>query len=172
MTQRVHAEMDEEFVVFLIGMRINTLWKVWRWLPVFVAMPRMLRELDEDAGLLGTRTLAGWREFMVVQYWDSFEDLREYAHDPEAEHHPSWMQYNSRSDGTVGIWHETYLVEDGEYETVYNNLPPHGLGEAAAVTDAGNLVDATGKSATAGGRLGRTDGDDAPIAPDGTEKSR
>jgi hypothetical protein len=30
----------------------------------------------------------------------------------------------------TGIWHETYLVKAGEYEAVYGNMPPHGLGKA------------------------------------------
>ena len=38
----------EEVVVFLIGFRINRLWQVWRWLPVFLAMPRMIVELTKD----------------------------------------------------------------------------------------------------------------------------
>ncbi|MFB6255318.1 MAG: monooxygenase family protein [Haloplanus sp.] len=37
--ERVTAEVEGDLVVFLIGMRINSLWKVHRWLPVFLAMP-------------------------------------------------------------------------------------------------------------------------------------
>lgn len=42
-------------VLFIIGMRINRFWQVWRWLPVFVAMPRMLIELQKNRtlGLVG-----------------------------------------------------------------------------------------------------------------------
>ena len=42
---RMTAEMDGDFVVFLIGLRINRWWKVHKWWPVAMAMPRMLREL-------------------------------------------------------------------------------------------------------------------------------
>ncbi len=35
--------------VFLIGMRINRFRALRHWLPVFTAMPRMLRELRADA---------------------------------------------------------------------------------------------------------------------------
>ena len=35
--ERVCAEIEGDFVVFLIGMRINKLWKVWQWLPVVAA---------------------------------------------------------------------------------------------------------------------------------------
>jgi len=34
------------------------------------------------------------------------------------------------SDGGVDIWHETYLVEPGEYEAVYGNMPVSGLASA------------------------------------------
>jgi hypothetical protein len=53
--RRMAAEMDGEFVVFLIGLRINKPWKVHKWLPVFFAMPQMLKELrdDPDSGFLG-----------------------------------------------------------------------------------------------------------------------
>ena len=45
--KRMTAEVDGEFVVFLIGMRINKPWKVHKWLPVFLAMPKMLKESSE-----------------------------------------------------------------------------------------------------------------------------
>ena len=38
--QRMAAAIDGEFVVFLIGMRVNKPWKIHRWWPVFAAMPR------------------------------------------------------------------------------------------------------------------------------------
>jgi hypothetical protein len=163
--ERVTAQVDGDFVVFLIGMRINSWWKVHKWLPVFLAMPRMLRELEADSerGLLETRTWLGLRAPLVVQYWDSFDALEAYARDTEGEHLPAWKAFNRRvgEGGDVGIWHETYLVREGEYEAVYNNMPPTGLGEV------GEVAPASGQSETAGGRLGRTAGDDAPVDADG-----
>jgi len=49
------VETEDDFVVFLIGMRINALWRVHKWVPVFSAVPRMLKELSvhDDLGLLG-----------------------------------------------------------------------------------------------------------------------
>jgi hypothetical protein len=54
-SDRMTAVREDGIVVFLIGMRINRWWKIHRWLPVVLAMPRMLRELAgrPDAGLLG-----------------------------------------------------------------------------------------------------------------------
>jgi hypothetical protein len=154
--RRVTAEIDGDFVVFLIGMRINRLWKPWRWLPVFFAMPRMIRELEArpESGFLGAGQYMGSpRRPMLVQYWRSFEQLVSYARDHDAEHWPAWVAFNRRvgSNGDVGIWHETYLIRDGGYECVYNNMPAIGLGEAT------KLVPAAGRKATAASRAGVRD---------------
>ena len=166
--ERVTADIGGEFVVFRIGMRINKLWKVHKWAPVFVAMPRMLRELEEDpdSGLLGYQRNLGIRNHILFMYWRSFEDLHEYARDPDQEHLPAWQEYNQEAgtDGDVGIWHETFLVGDGEYEAVYNNMPPLVLW---AISD---RMPASVQQETAAGRLGRTDGDSMPESVDGPAK--
>ncbi len=132
-----------DVVVFLIGMRINKLWAVRSWLPVLMAMPRMLKELSRDpaGGLLGFRVqLGGPRDFSVVQYWESKEALFAYASAPDQEHRPAWTAYNRRvrkSGPHVGVWHETYAVPAGRYETVYVNMPPYGLGAAHGIEPVG-----------------------------------
>lgn len=136
--RRVAARIDGDFVVFLIGMRVNRPWKVHKWLPVMRAMPRMLKELAArpESGFLGYEIL-GLRG--IVQYWRSFEALEAYARDPDAAHWPAWVDFNRRlkhSRGDVGIWHETYLVQDGAYETVYSGMPPFGLAAASRMVDA------------------------------------
>lgn len=155
--QKVAAERDEEFVVFHIGLRINAFWKIHRWLPIFLIAPRMVRELvsDPESGLLGSRTVVGpgIRNIGFVQYWDSFEALRDYARDSDRLHFPAWQDYyedGTKEDASVGIWHETYVVDPEEYETVYNNMPPHGL----AASDGTEIVPASGQWNTAAGRLG------------------
>jgi hypothetical protein len=69
--QRMTVHLDGDFVVFLIGMRINRWWKLHKWLPVANAMPKMLKELSQkpDSGFLGAETSLG----LVIQYWKSFE---------------------------------------------------------------------------------------------------
>jgi hypothetical protein len=151
--RRMTAEIEGDFVVFLIGMRINRFRRVSKWLPVFFAMPRMLRELKRTpkAGLLGATLYIGSpRRPMVVQYWRSFEHLEAYARSRDATHWPAWVAFNKRigSSGEVGIWHETYLVSADGYECVYNNTPPIGLGAAT------RLVPAAGRKATAASRAG------------------
>ena len=150
---RYTALTDEPFVVFIIGMRINRLLAVRRWWPVFTAMPAMLRELAADPakGFLGAQTILYWRGIGLIQYWRSFEHLESYARDPNARHLPAWRAFNRAvgGDGSVGIWHETYAVEPGGYEVIYNNMPRVGL---AAATD---HAPATGERETARQRLRR-----------------
>ena len=45
MSQRMTAVIDRPFVVFLIGMRINKGWRPDLWLPVAMAMPRMISSM-------------------------------------------------------------------------------------------------------------------------------
>jgi hypothetical protein len=125
-------------VLFLIGMRLNQLWRVWKWFPVAVAMPRMLFELQKDPslGLVGKpRTFLSGRTILVWQYWESFEHLEAYSKSAAASHLPAWRSFNRRvrDNGSVGIFHETILLADDRVETVYGNMPTFGL---AAVTGA------------------------------------
>lgn len=151
-------------VLFLIGMRINRLWQVWKWLPVFVAMPRMLAELmkHRELGLVGRpRTLVSGRVILVWQYWNSFEQLESYSRDRERAHLPAWRAFNRRvrDNGSVGIFHETILLSDDTVETVYGNMPAFGL---SAVTGA---VPASERGQSAALRLGRRDADAPPVDP-------
>jgi hypothetical protein len=44
------------------------------------------------------------------------------------------VEFNRRvgTDGSVGIWHETYLVAGGQFECIYANMPRFGFANAAA----------------------------------------
>ena len=147
--ERMSAKVDGEFVVFLIGMRINKPWRVHKWLPVFLAMPKMLKELKSNpaSGLLGVES-AG---LTLIQYWRSFDALETYARSRDGLHWPAWMAFNKRmakSRGDVGIWHETYKIAPGQYEAVYSGMPARGLGKVS------QLLSAEGARDSARGRLG------------------
>jgi hypothetical protein len=151
---RMSAELDGEFVVFLIGMRVNKPWKLHKWFPVFRAMFPMLVTLrtrsasprselaspagrsqgGEDLGLLHYTLWIGPKGPLLVQYWRSFEHLTRFATDSSLPHHAAWRAYNRRvgADGDVGVWHETYQVGPGRYEAVYVNMPAFGLAAAGA----------------------------------------
>src|SRR6188472_167646 len=129
------SELGDEVVVFIVGMRLNKPLKLSRWWPVVAAMAKMLNYLDEnpDKGLLGCRI--SYLPPFAIQYWRSFEDLERFARDADDPHLEPWRQYNRRvgRSGDVGIWHETYRVPTANIETIYGNMPPHGLAAATAL---------------------------------------
>ena len=132
---RLTAKFDGSFVVFMIGMRINKPWKVHKWLPVATAMPRMIGELYRQPEL-GFVHAEAWfsRTTIMVQYWRSMDQLLAYAKNRNSEHLPAWQAFNRNigTDGSVGIWHETYAASPGTYENIYVNMPPFGLGRAGS----------------------------------------
>jgi len=151
------AEVDGDFVVFLIGARPNSL----------LRFPQVLRDLG------GRRSMKHMLDYLVahpekgllayemglptiVQYWRSFEHLEAFAKNTDDPHLEVWRNYWRRlgKSTRTGIWHETYLVRAGEYEAIYGNMPPHGLGKA------GRLVP-TSEASSARERLRDT----TPAAP-------
>lgn len=132
---RFTARTDEPFVVFLIGMRINRFMAFRQWTRVARAMGPMLAELRRNPalGLLHVEPFLYWRGVATVQYWRSFDHLHAYANARNAAHLPAWAEFNRRisASGTVGIWHETYLVAGGQYECIYANMPRFGFAHTA-----------------------------------------
>lgn len=134
------ADVPDEAVVFLIGMRINRLRRLRSWVMPVRAMTRMLVDLaqQEDSPLLHARTWWSGRNVLVVQYWRSAEELGRYATDPDHPHAAAWREFNRRlaASADVGIWHETYAVGADQVETLYGNMPPFGLAAAYGVVPA------------------------------------
>lgn len=155
---------EGEVVVFLIGMRVNRLLQVWKWLPVAMAMPRMLIELAKhpELGLLARpATFVSGRTVLLVQYWRSFEELERYSRANDLAHLPAWRSFNKRvrDNGTVGIYHETYRVPVDRIETIYGNMPPFGLGAALGSSKVGSGAQSAAE------RLGLRADDVPPVAP-------
>jgi hypothetical protein len=138
--RRMRAEIDGDFVVFLIGARFNSKLHLARsFLDVGGrrGMTHMLQYLmaHPEKGLLGFQQLG---LINLVQYWRSFDHLEAFARDEDDPHLAVWREYWQRvaqSDRT-GIWHETYLVRAGEYEGIYGNMPRFGLGKAGRLVPA------------------------------------
>ena len=104
----------------------------------------MIAELSAlpDSGFLGHETsLLSPRIICLTQYWRDFDSLETYARDRDAKHWPAWTAFNRAigDDGTVGIFHETYVIEKNGFEAIYVNMPLIGLGKVTG------LVPATGK---------------------------
>lgn len=74
--QRMTATLDGDFVVFLIGMRFNNLFAVHKWWPVFIAMPGMIKELEQhpEMGFMHADLWLG-RTTILRQYWRSMDHL-------------------------------------------------------------------------------------------------
>jgi hypothetical protein len=130
--RRMTAEIEGDFVVFLIGARFSKL-----------QLARSFADLGGRRGMkhmldyLVARPEKGLLAYemglpTIVQYWRSFEQLEAFAKDKDDPHLEVWRQYWRRvgRTGRTGIWHETFLVKAGQYEAVYGNMPPHGLGKA------------------------------------------
>jgi hypothetical protein len=73
----------------------------------------------------------------------------DYATATNLQHAPAWAAFTRSvgNSGDVGIWHETYVITPGGYETIYHNMPQFGLGRV------GMLVPATGQREHAKDRL-------------------
>ena len=139
------AEIEGDFVVFIIGARVNSKWQAFKSVADLGGrrgMNHMLKYLTDhpEKGLLGYQTLG----FANVQYWRSFDQLEAFAKDTEDPHLEPWRNFWKRvgKDGRTGIWHETFLVRDGEYEAIYGNMPPRGLGKASRLVPVAESVGA------------------------------
>lgn len=145
---------DGAVVVFLIGMRVNSWWRVSDWWPTLMAMNPMMRELHADptSGFLGFRATLTTDGPLLVQYWASTEQLLAYAHDRDSAHRPAWQAFNARArrgGAAVGIWHETFAVPAGGHESMYVGMPVQGLAAATSHVPVGSRTD------TAAQRLSR-----------------
>jgi hypothetical protein len=151
--ERMTSVPEDEFVLFLIGMRFNNFFAVHRWLPVFLAMPKMLKELHINREL-GFKSYEMWvgRTLILVQYWENSEKLIEYAKAKDSEHLPAWRAFNRAASKSkaVGVWHETYVIDKTKTENIYVNMPKFGFGKV------GNLQPAVGKRNTAANRLNQS----------------
>jgi hypothetical protein len=146
------AEIDGDFVVFIIGARINSKMQAIKALMDLggrKGMSHMLKYLTDhpEKGLLGYETTG----FTIIQYWRSFDHLEAFAKDKDDPHLEVWRNYWKRVGRSTraGIWHETFLVRAGEYEAIYNNMPPHGLAKASTLVPVAASVGARQRLRTA-----------------------
>lgn len=156
---RNKADIDGEFIVFLIGAQMHKLWNVKDWWPVARAMQAMQKEIAQnpEIGCLHIDNY-GVVKPISVQYWRSFEHLERFARSKDHTHLPAWrLFYRAFQDAQVGIWHETYRVGPGQFEAIYGNTTRFGLAAA------GDLVPLKDHSTSAGRMTGNQD--DAAPAP-------
>ncbi|GAA4537194.1 phenylacetaldoxime dehydratase family protein [Pseudonocardia xishanensis] len=134
---RYTANYPDEFVVLLIGLRVNQLWRVNEWWPVLRAAFAMTQEAKAlpNSPLLESMTVlsvSDWRVVFFIQYWRSFDELMSWADNSDLQHKPAQKAFFKRTayNGHVGVWHETYKVAAGQFEAIYANMPQMGLAAA------------------------------------------
>jgi hypothetical protein len=131
---RFTADIEGDFVVFIIGARLNPLRLIrgLRDLGGNKGMKHMLDYLSEspDKGLLGYEQLG------------IGDHLEAFAKDTEDPHLEVWRKYFKRvgKSGRTGIWHETFMVRAGEFEAIYTNMPDFGLAKASTVVSVAESV--------------------------------
>ncbi len=137
MAARVTANMKDPFVVFLIGMRVNKFFAFKKWWLGASTFPKMVNELsaNPELGFLHGESFFRFAPLttIMVSYWRSFEQLEHFARSRDHLHLPAWQEFYKRvgTDGTVGIWHETYQINPGQSESIYANMPLFGLAAAS-----------------------------------------
>ena len=138
-------------------MRINRLLAFNKWIPTIRTMPPMLKELYQhpEKGFLGgefspTGKTGGAAVLAVVR------GAGAVCPHP---HLPTWRRFNQLvgTDRSIGIWHESYLVEADHYEAIYDNMSIFGLAKAT------EHVPARGRLETTRRRLRR--GENEPAVP-------
>jgi hypothetical protein len=133
-TAQISGQIKEPFVFLILGVRINRPLQFWKWFPaIFAALPMLYSQIRyRKTGFLGGQVTYFWPGMGLTQYWNSFGDLEWYARNKKHPHLRAWRHYNKfvGADGSVGLWHEAFLIKPGCYEVVYENMPLFGLAAA------------------------------------------
>ncbi|CAI5537266.1 unnamed protein product [Closterium sp. Naga37s-1] len=155
---RMAGKMDGDFCLFLIGARANNPFPMGPAFPsvgeVFNQAVRELEQESERFGYLGGDHYVGTdvtrgSQTIAVMYWRSYDHLVSYANDQNLVHGSAWKRMTQllRDGPDIGVWHESYAIKAGQYESIYVNCPAFGLGAA------GRLVPAAGPLSTSRGRM-------------------
>jgi hypothetical protein len=77
------------------------------------------------------------------EYWRSFDQLESFAKNPDRLHLPAWIAFSERvgCSDDVGVYHETYGVDAGQFESTYVNLPVIGLSPVGSSVAVGEQSD-------------------------------
>ena len=149
---RMIADLEGEFLVFVIELQIHKLWRFRQWYPAVKGMNRMLFELIEkkEFGLLHFEYRFSFRKQFFLMYWRSYEHMHDWALNKNASHIPGWQMLNQLMKDhpdIIGFWHESFVVQPYQYESFYRNVPTVGLGGA------GELIPLRGGMKTGAKRL-------------------
>ncbi|KAL8804715.1 MAG: hypothetical protein Q9182_002407 [Xanthomendoza sp. 2 TL-2023] len=142
-------EPSEGVVMFLLGARLNhPLGKLGPGaVHINDVFNDMWREAEKNRSKWGwhlslpdlgrTATLVDFSDSdrpptIWISYWKDLIGLQKFSEG--AAHRLGQNMYNSKKLPFVGIMHETYYAPRGCWETIYDNMPPWGLGKYPAVS--------------------------------------
>ncbi|QIW98633.1 hypothetical protein AMS68_004151 [Peltaster fructicola] len=168
---------DSQVVVFMLGVRNNhplgLLAPGMKELGVF--FPSMAKNLEEHADEFGYLGMTAWQatgqrttqnEIMNVAYFRDYDGLHKFAHSQYHREAWAWFNKESKRIGHISIWHETYAVPKGNWESIYINSKINNLASTTyKITDqstgedlwASPVVDASrGLLKTSKGRMSRS----------------
>ncbi|KXS17222.1 hypothetical protein M427DRAFT_154012 [Gonapodya prolifera JEL478] len=160
------TRIEGDFVVFMIGAKwngpnpINPVFKQIG--EAFTGMMEQLKAAPDVWGYLGSESYLGMDtngpSICNVIYWRSFDHLTTFARSRDSRHFPAWkfLMEHGRKNPAVGFWHESYMVKAGQYENIYANMAPMGLGNCLHT----ETLPAKGHMSSAKGRAGMTKGED------------
>ena len=152
---RVIARLPEsmgELCLVRMGIQVRGLsaWLLARRLRSAIAADAR-RAIAASAGLLESQAFTiGINHFGFLQYWRSFEELDAWS---RREPHSEWWRAaveRMRLKQDLGVYHETFLVDASDVESIFLNCRPTGL---AAF---GLLGEPVGPLTTSRGRLGKS----------------
>ena len=172
---------DNDIVVFLIGTRCNH--PMGMLAPGFKEFggyfPPMVKALEEHAEEFGFLGMTSWlnasdratsSELLEVGYFRSVEGLHAFAHSKYHREAWDWWNRHVKQYPHLSIFHETYHVPKGHWESIYVNSHASGINSTTfKYTDqmsgkdmwASPVVDASkGLLKTSAGRMSRSKGDE------------
>jgi hypothetical protein len=130
---------SESIVVFHLGARSNhPLGPLAPGLPELgKRVAQMNIEMNSNPvnyGLLGT---SAWlkqddpagNETMTIYYLRDYDALHRFAHGPLHVEGMRWWTEIVKENPHIAIYHETYIVPKGQWENIYINSKPTGLGD-------------------------------------------
>lgn len=134
---------SESLVVFNLGVQLNH--------PLGPLAPhvktigdyflKMLEDIRNRRDELGLITMSDWRTndrnsnstLNVSFYFRDVESIHKFAH--EELHKEAWKFYEAAKPYHVGVYHETFIVPAGHYETIYDHCRPVKLGRGTVARE-------------------------------------
>ena len=138
---RYYARQEQDFVLFVLGLRVNHYWNFREVLKLYRLIPKVFAEARQLGGIgyLGGTYRFTLREPLIIQYWQSMDALQRFAHDPAHSHAQIWKLYHATAgkSGSIGIWHEAYHIVPKGQQSNYFNMPFTGMGQFSPIEPIG-----------------------------------